>query len=68
MPDKIGQYFYGFDVTWSGAFIGLLYGFGWGFLLGWTVAYARNFALGIYIGIIRRRAESDRLKDFLYYM
>ena len=32
--ELLGQYFIGFTVTLPGAFIGLLYGFLWGFILG----------------------------------
>jgi hypothetical protein len=64
----LGQYFYGFTVSVQGAFIGFLYGAFWGFLLGWTVAYLRNAALGLYVQWIQRRAEAERLRDFLTHI
>jgi protoporphyrinogen oxidase len=64
----LGQYLVGFDVTWSGAFIGLAYGFFWGFLLGWMIAYLRNVSLGLYVQFVRSRAEVETLRNFLNYI
>jgi len=64
----LGQYFIGYTVTWPGAFVGLLYGFFYGFLFGWTLAYLRNTVLSFYIYMVARRAEADRLKNFLNYI
>src|SRR5271166_6421608 len=38
----LGQFFPGYSVSWSGVFIGLLWGFGVGFLLGYGFAFTRN--------------------------
>jgi protoporphyrinogen oxidase len=64
----LGQYFIGYDISWPGAFIGLLYGFFWGFIVGWMIAYLRNLSLGIYVHLVRRRAEVESLRKFLDYI
>ena len=61
------QYFIGYTVTVKGAFIGMGYGFLWGFIWGWLLAYLRNFFLGIFMYIARKKAELLSLKDFLDY-
>jgi len=61
------QYFIGYTVTVKGAFIGIGYGFLWGFIWGWLLAYLRNFFLGIFMYIARKKAELLSLKDFLDY-
>ena len=38
----LGQYFPGYDVTWPGAFIGLVYGFAIGYIGGLTVGTVYN--------------------------
>jgi hypothetical protein len=61
----LSQYFVGYELTWRGALIGLLWGFGVGFCAGWFVAFTRNLALAISLFIIRTRAELDTTRDFL---
>jgi hypothetical protein len=38
----LGQYFYGYTVTWPGAFVGMLYGAATGALIGWIVGVVYN--------------------------
>ena len=38
----LSQYFYGYSVTWNGAFIGLVYGACLGALVGWAVGSIYN--------------------------
>jgi hypothetical protein len=61
----LAQYFAGYDLTWKGALIGLLWGFAVGFCAGWFVAFVRNLALAISLFILRTRAELDTTRDFL---
>jgi hypothetical protein len=44
----LGQFLPGYHVTWGGAFLGLLYGVGIGFLAGWLIG-------GIYNAVAGRR-------------
>lgn len=61
----LGEYFAGYTVSPGGAFIGLLWGFGTGFVMGWFVAFCRNLAVAASIFWIRTRAELSANRDFL---
>lgn len=64
----LGQFFIGFTVSLPGAVIGLLWGFGTGFVLGWGFAVLRNFVVWTWLTLIRSRAEMDQYGDFLDHM
>jgi hypothetical protein len=64
----LGQFFFGYEVTFPGAFIGLAYGFLTGFILGWGFAVLRNIAVWLWLTIIRSRAEMEQYGDFLDHM
>lgn len=53
----LGQFFIGYTVTVKGAFIGLLYGFAAGFVLGWLIAFFRNSLLSAYLISLKTRAN-----------
>ncbi len=59
------EYFYGYTITWTGAFVGAWWGFFTGFVAGWFLAFARNFALALSLFITRTRAELQQSRDFL---
>ncbi|MFQ5678559.1 MAG: hypothetical protein ACE5HP_03785 [Gemmatimonadota bacterium] len=61
----LSQYFYGYEVSWSGAVIGGLWGFFAGFVAGWFAAFCRNLALAASIFLTRTRAELEATRDFL---
>lgn len=61
----LSNYFTGYTVTWGGAFIGAAWAMFTGFVFGWFLAFARNFALATEIAILRARAELTQTKDFL---
>jgi len=61
----LGQYFVGYTVTLKGAVIAMGYGFFWGFMLGWLVAYLRNLLLALYVFRVRKKAELLSLRDFV---
>jgi hypothetical protein len=61
----LDEYFYGYSVTWPGAFVGLLWGLVVGFVAGWFIAFIRNLALAISIFISRTRGELHATADFL---
>jgi len=52
----LGQFFLGYTVTASGAFIGLAYGFAAGFLLGWLIGLLRNSLVSAYLLSLKTRA------------
>lgn len=61
----LGQYFYGYSVSWTGLLVGMGWGFVVGFVGGWFFAFCRNLALAISIFITRTRAELAATRDFL---
>ena len=61
----LGQYFYGYTVTWPGAIVGALWGFMVGFVGGWFTAFVRNLVLAVSVFAARTRAELDATRDFL---
>lgn len=61
----LNQYFAGYSVTWTGAFIGFVWGFAVGFCAGWFLAFMRNLVLAISLFILQTRAELDNTRDFL---
>ena len=52
----LAQFFIGYTVTPSGAFVGLLYGFVLGFILGWLIGFFRNSLMSAYLLALRTRA------------
>ncbi len=61
-------FFYGYRVTYPGAFIGFLWGFAVGFALGWGFALLRNLVVWIWLTVIRSRAEMEQYSDFLDHL
>ena len=61
----LGQYFFGYTVSWLGAFIGFAWGMVAGFVAGWFFAFCRNFALAASMFVIKTRAELSATRDFL---
>jgi len=61
----LAQYFNGYRVSWTGAFIGA----GWaafvGFVLGWFLAFCSNFVLAVRLLTLRARTEYHQTRDFL---
>lgn len=64
----LGQFMFGYSVTFGGAFIGFAWGFVMGFMLGWGFAVAHNVAIWVWLIVIRSRAEMDQYGDFLDHM
>ena len=61
----LGQYFYGYDVSWRGAIIGLGWGLGTGFVAGWFIAFVRNLVVTVTVFALKTRAELEQTSDFL---
>jgi hypothetical protein len=59
------QYFYGYEVSWKGAFIGLFWGFVTCFVFGWFAAFMRNLTIAAAVFIARTRDELRQTRDFL---
>ena len=61
----LSEYFAGYSVSWTGALIGMGWGFMVAFVAGWFVAFCRNFALAISAFMIKTRAEIEQTRNFL---
>ena len=61
----LGQYLFGYTVTWPGVLVGAGWGFIIAFVAGWFFAFCRNAALAITAFAIRTRAELTETRDFL---
>jgi len=61
----LGNYLFGFDVTWGGAVIGLLEGGLLGCAVGALAAWLRNWTLTGYAKFVRWRAERDDRRHLL---
>jgi hypothetical protein len=61
----LSNYFAGYTVSWLGAVIGAAWAFGIGFVLGWLMAFIRNFTLAVSLFMLRSRVELDETSDFL---
>lgn len=62
------EFFFGYTVTFGGAFVGLAWGFVVGFFLGWGFALLRNLVMWIWLTVIRSRAEMEQYGDFLDHL
>lgn len=63
--ELLGQFFYGYQVDWLGAFIGAWWGGVAGFVAGWFIAFLRNFALATWLLVIKAKADLSQTRDFL---
>lgn len=63
--ELLGEYFYGYEVSWTGALTGFFWGFVTGFVFGWFAAFVRNLALATSVFIARARNELRQTRDFL---
>jgi len=61
----LAQYFHGFEVSWTGAFIGFFEAGFLGFLLGSSIAFLRNWGLSAYVLLVHRRAQVEIQKHVL---
>jgi len=64
----LAQFFWGYSISWRGVFVGFLWGWLVGFILGWGFALVRNAALWIWLTVIRSRAEMEQYSDFLDHL
>jgi len=63
--ELLAQYFYGYEVSWRGACIGAWWGFVSGFVAGWFAAFLRNFAMAVWLFVVRTKANLSETRDFL---
>jgi hypothetical protein len=63
--DLLAEYFYGYDVTWTGALVGAWWAFVAGFVCGWFAGFVRNLTVGLWLMVVRVRANLGETRDFL---
>ena len=61
----LGQFFPGYAVTAQGSLMGMVYGFGCGFVVGWLIATLRNSFMYTYLFIVRLKANLSSMRDYL---
>lgn len=61
----LSLYFRFYDVTWPGAFIGLVWGFVTGFAGGWLLAFIHNVIVGAWLAIVRMRSDLSLKRNIL---
>lgn len=61
----LGQYLFGFRVSWAGALLGLVEAAASGFAVGYVVARLRNRVLGSYAVWLQRRAAAKARRHLL---
>jgi hypothetical protein len=64
----LGQFFWGYSISWRGVFVALVWGWAVGFILGWGFALFRNAAVWVWLTVIRSRAEMEQYSDFLDHL
>ena len=64
----LSQFFWGYSVSWPGVLVVFLWGFGLGFIAGWSLALLRNAMVWIWLTAIRSRAEMNEYSDFLDHL
>lgn len=61
----LSQFFIGYEITFSGSLIGMIYGLMAGFVIGWLIAVIRNFVVTIYIHIFKLKGSMSAVNDYL---
>ena len=61
----LSQYCYGYDLTWTGAFAGMAWGFSVGLVGGVLLGLIHNFSLDVWSTIVRMRADLSQKRDVL---
>jgi hypothetical protein len=56
----LGQFFYGYNVSWPGLVIGFAWGFATGFVVGWSLAFLRNVFTALWLLSIRAKSTLSR--------
>ncbi len=61
----LSHYFVGYEVTRTGSFVGLIYGFIFGFGLGSLIAFLRNAVVAIYLRLQKLKSGFAAFNDFI---
>jgi len=58
------EFFYGYTVTWSGAFVGFAWAFACGFVGGWLLGFVHNVTLDLWLLVVRARTDLSLRRHF----
>lgn len=61
----LGQFFIGYEVSYSGSVIGMIYGIMAGFVVGWLIAFFRNLAVSVYLYVLKLKGSMSAVNDYL---
>ncbi len=61
----LGQFFIGYEVSFSGSLVGMIYGLIAGFVIGWLIAIVRNFVVTIYMHVLKLKGSMSAVNDYL---
>jgi hypothetical protein len=61
----LGQFFYGYELSWRGVLIGVCWAFFTGFVAGWFLGFVHNLVTAITVFIFKTKGELAQTKDFL---
>lgn len=61
----LAQFFAGYSVTWTGAVVGAAWAGFTGFVMGWFLAFARNFFVAGMILYVRARTDLEQSRNLL---
>lgn len=61
----LAQFFPAYEVSFGGSFIGFFYGLITGFALGWLIAFLRNFAVSLYIHVLKLKGSMSAVNDYI---
>jgi hypothetical protein len=61
----LAHFFPGYEVSIAGSFIGAFYGLISGFVAGWLIAFLRNFAVSVYIHILKLKSSMSAVGDYI---
>lgn len=64
----LSQYLYGYDVTWPGAFVGVVWMWGYGFVGGCALAVAHNVAMRLWLFVVRTRTELSQQRNLIDHL
>lgn len=64
----LSQYFYGYDITWSGAIAGAVWAGAAGYVGGWLLGAVHNLTLDLWLLAVRQKTELSQKRNFLDHL
>ena len=61
----LGQFFVGYEVSFSGSLVGLIYGVIAGFVTGWLIAFVRNVVVVLYMHVLKFKGSISAVNDYI---